>query len=433
MKIIHTSDWHLGNKMHDIDRNGEHSAFLRWLKEEIVRQNAQALIIAGDIFDTANPPTDARAQYHDFLSSLLTTSCKNVLIIGGNHDSAALLDSEKSILAALNIQVIGSVSNLLPSQMVFELKDKDSKTGAICALVPFAREAELRKYIEEDNAKEGLVCDTAYSHIYAKVLTEAQKLRGQNKIPLILTGHLYASELEGRFEGLTEEQSGDDGRRKLDVVGNLGLVHSNIFPKEFDYVALGHIHYSTRVAKNPRIRYSGSPFVMGFDEASIKRVVLCVDFDDKTEPVITPIEVPQTFVYRRLNGDFNTIKTLLEEYDKTPPTKQTYLELYYKYQDGINIDDMLEESISRLQEKNVFVVSRRVQQLGEGLSFSQGYSMEEIANLNPVDIFKSLILQKSLFNTAEKTQEDIDKEKEEILKKYLPLFTKTFEELGENL
>ena len=106
MKFIHTADWHLGNSMHDIDRQKETEQFLAWLKERIVELGAQCLVIAGDIFDTTNPPIEARRQYFRFLASLLETDCKNIVLIGGNHDSGALLDAPRDLLEALNIQMV---------------------------------------------------------------------------------------------------------------------------------------------------------------------------------------------------------------------------------------------------------------------------------------------------------------------------------------
>ena len=106
--------------MHDIDRTFEVKAFFEWLKGEIVLENAEALVVAGDIFDTVNPSTEAKTIFHDFLFSLLGTCCKNVVIVGGNHDSGMLLDSEKSLLSALNIFIVGSAANLKIEDMVSE-------------------------------------------------------------------------------------------------------------------------------------------------------------------------------------------------------------------------------------------------------------------------------------------------------------------------
>ncbi len=93
MKFIHTADWHLGNRMHEVDRKAESQFFLRWLKEQIVLQEAETLVIAGDIYDVINPSSEAENLYYSFLASLSGTCCRNIIIVGGNHDSGAKLDS----------------------------------------------------------------------------------------------------------------------------------------------------------------------------------------------------------------------------------------------------------------------------------------------------------------------------------------------------
>ena len=98
MKLIHTADWHLGNQMHDINRTEEYRHFFKWLKEKIIQEKAEVLVISGDVFDVANPSVEARKLYFDFLSVLDETECSNIVIIGGNHDSGNLLDAPKQIL-----------------------------------------------------------------------------------------------------------------------------------------------------------------------------------------------------------------------------------------------------------------------------------------------------------------------------------------------
>lgn len=488
MKFFHTADWHLGNRMHDIDRTEEVRAFFCWLRGKIVGEGAEALVIAGDIFDTANPSNEARTMYHDFLCSLLGTCCKNVVIVGGNHDSGMLLDSEKSLLRTLNIFVVGSAANLEPADMVFELKNGDGEAVAVCAAVPFLRESELRRFYAE-NPEDGTFCDRAYGALYEQVCLEAEKLRAGKNIPLIATGHLYAANLEGRFENFKKEVSCDDGRRMLDVVGKLGCVHRGIFPEKFDYVALGHIHYSTRVAQCEKIRYSGSPFVMGFDEAAVPRVVLSVEAE-KGSCSVKKIQVPRTVEFRRVSGDCETIRRELEKYleekplaekalGEKPLEKETlekkslekmplgelvfdfdggaedenralsckndgengckksdeksggvFLEIYYKKEAGINIHDELEELINRLEEKNVYVVSRRVQESGEGWKNSGDYfDMEEMASLKPEKVFESFILSKCQVLTEGKSSEEVEKEKKEFLNTFLPVFVECFEKM----
>lgn len=502
MKFFHTADWHLGNRMHDIDRSEEVKDFFCWLKDKIVEDGAEALVVAGDIFDTANPSNEARTMYHDFLCSLLGTCCKNVVIVGGNHDSGMLLDSEKSLLRTLNIFVVGSAANLEPADMVFELKNGDGEAVAVCAAVPFLRESELRRFYAE-NPEDGTFCDRAYGALYEQVCLEAEKLRAGKNIPLIATGHLYAANLEGRFENFKKEVSCDDGRRMLDVVGKLGCVHGGIFPENFDYVALGHIHYSTRVAQCEKIRYSGSPFVMGFDEAAVPRVVLSVEAE-KGSCSVKKIQVPRTVEFRRVSGDCETIRRELEKYleDEPPEDKpleektlvaealekkslvkkpvgellfdfdgtggqngsagdencdgnckkgdeqkgsknsvknagknaekrgEVFLEIYYKKEPGINIHEELEELINRLEEKNVYVVSRRVQESGEGWQNpGDFFDMEEMASLKPEKVFESFILSNCQVLTEGKSLEEVEEEKQKFLDTFLPVFVECFEKM----
>ncbi len=446
MKFIHTADWHLGNKMHGVDRNAETQAFLLWLRDKIIEENAETLVVSGDIFDTINPPIEARKQYNDFLASIINTCCKNVIITGGNHDSAALLDSQKELLEPLNIHIVGSLANKAAKDMIYELKDKEGNVNAICAAVPFARENELFTSIEDGSIKQeessSSFSDRAYSALYRQVADECIKLRAERNIPIIATGHLYAADLEGRFEGEEgAKENADDGVRVLDVTGNLGAVHVGIFPKEFSYVALGHIHYCTRVALNDRIRYSGSPFVMGFDEAHIPHYVLSVEITP-SETVsnadsvnVKKIESPRFNMFRRISGDSKTIKDELLKYKNrsdrtnlyTDLYTDVYIEIYYKKEDGININDELDELVEELQKQKVYIVSRRIQDID--IRSYKDFDGEEVKNLEPEEIFKSLILSKCNVS-FEGTTEEIKEKESAYVNKYLDLFIETFNEFS---
>ncbi len=430
MKIIHTADWHLGNKMHEINRLSEAASFLDWLKSCIESQGAEALIVAGDIFDTVNPPVEARRLYCRFLASLAGTCCKNVVITGGNHDSGALLDSEKEILAALNVHVVGSASDLRTEDFVFELFDAEGKAFAVCAAVPFMREIELRDYFDSP-VEPGKFSDSAYGALYSKVCAAAEKIRAGRKIPLIATGHLYAADLEGRQIGLADEKKADDGTKLIDVVGNLGSVHAGVFPENFDYVALGHIHYCSMVAKNPSIRYSGSPFVLGFDEAKIPRCVLAVDFSDENpgEKSVEKIPVPSFFEFKRICGNSASIKKELEKIIKNPPEKNTYIELYYVHESSLDIREELEDCLSKLPE-NTAVVSWKVQD-SKAIMTSDFYDMDmdELKSFSEEEIFKSLIISKLKIPEGA-GEEESEKIKNDTLEKFLPLFKQLSAELS---
>ena len=425
MRFIHTADWHLGNQMHEIDRRGEAEAFLRWLKNLIVEKNAATLVIAGDIFDTANPSLEARRLYYTFLASLVDSCCKNVIIIGGNHDSAPMLDSARELLEVLNIRVVGSINNLLPSQICFELNDSEEKACGICMALPFVREVELRNLLSEsEKCSDGDLYTKVYQKIYTLAFEEAEKLRAGRPLPVIATGHLYAADLEGRLSGKKSSEKCDDGMKVLDVLGTLGNVPASVFPP-VDYVALGHIHYSSMVAKNPAIRYSGSPFVMGFDEASQPHHVLCVDVEKAGEASLNveKIETPKTYLYRRISGTLSEIKKKLEEFSKNSKSekgeenKPLYIEVCYKRELGVSAQDYLADAIKSLPE-NVSVVSWKITDSEKILSSSlENFEASEIKNLDDREIFTQLILSKSGLSAE-------SEEGKAAVEKFLPLFMK---------
>ena len=394
MKLIHTADWHLGNQMHDINRTEEYRHFFKWLKEKIIQEKAEVLVISGDVFDVANTSVEARKLYFDFLSVLDETECSNIVIIGGNHDSGNLLDAPKQILKKLNIHVVGSACNIQIEDMVFELKDKNQNVIGICAAVPFAREVELRSFLNDIDDCDSALSDRGYSILYKKVYECAEKLRSSRKIPLISTGHLHASGLDGLRSDENESKI-DDGVKNLDVIGNLGKVHSNVFPKEFDYVALGHIHYHTMVSKNNRIRYSGSPVVMGFDECRIKKGVLSVEISDEVKVKFLHFDEP-LYVYERLQGTIDEIIERLSEYSSINIEKENFLELCYKPEVNRDIDFEIEETVKNLPEK-IHIVSQKI--LSESMQNInlQGFSEFQSGDISDFDeesIFKSLIRAK---------------------------------------
>ena len=200
-------------------------------------------------------------------------------------------------------------------------------------------------------------------------------------------------------------------------------MHANVFPEGFDYVALGHIHYSTIVDKQPRIRYSGSPFVLGFDEAHLPRHVLVGEINKEqdsgelfstNELEIKKIEVPSFVKFKRLSGTCKDIKEELEKLKSSCKDKNTitYIELYYKWEQGVNIYEELEEISADLPE-NICVVNRKMQDTKSILSGKiDNFGSEELKNLNAEEIFKSLILSKKQFEGDD----------EDAVTKYLPYF-----------
>lgn len=294
MKILHTSDWHIGHALYGKKRNEEHEKFLTWLCGQIKERNIGALIVSGDVFDTNAPGGAAQKIYYDFLTSLLGTCCKTVVIVAGNHDSPGLLEAPSGVLERLNIYTIGLASE--PQRHVITMTGSDGAPEAICCAVPYLRKNEMVR-VEDDNVSSDEKIVSATAAFYHSVAEESVKLRESlgKKLPIIATGHLFA-------QGVTRTEG--DGVREL-YVGSLGQVGADIFPEEFDYVALGHIHGEQCVMGKENIRYSGSPLHMSFSELNKNKYILELDTDNGIS--IDKIEVPVFQSMKSVSGDYADI------------------------------------------------------------------------------------------------------------------------------
>jgi exonuclease SbcD len=276
MRLLHTSDWHLGHVLHEHERLGEHAAFLEWLGAQLVAQEADALLVAGDVFDTANPSAEAQRLFYDFVVRARAAQPHLALvIIGGNHDSPARLDAPGPLLRSLGVHVVGGMPSD-PASLVVPLVRR-GETLAQVAAVPFLRVADLPQLPERQGADRLIEGVRA---VYAAALARArgQLGRGQH---LLAMGHCY---LAG---GLTSERS----ERKI-LVGNQHALPADLFPDDVAYVALGHLHRAQHVAREG-IRYAGSPLPMSLDEAGYAHQVVRVDLDGGSVK-LEALRVPRT-------------------------------------------------------------------------------------------------------------------------------------------
>jgi exonuclease SbcD len=406
--------------MHDIDRAEETKEFLGWLKERIVEFGAECLVVSGDIFDTANPPIEARRMYFKFLASLLDTCCRNIVLVGGNHDSGTLLDAPRDLLDALNIQMVGSLGERPVEELVKELTDASGNVIGISAAVPYVREMELRRFRPEESTED--FAQTTYNGLYNAVYEAAEKKRAGRDIPIVATGHLYASKLEGRPENDEGKDAKEHGMR--DIVGNLGTIPVSVFPEGFDYVALGHIHYTTKVAQNPKVRYSGSPFVLGFDEAKIPHHILEIELKKGEEPKVQKIETPQYFQFVRVSGTIEEIIMQLNQLKSAPADKPLKVEVVFDYTPGVNINEVLASVLEGAPFEVVSKKANRADALTAD-SFSDE-TLESVDELRDEDIFKLLMMSR---NGVKEMDESLKKDYDD----YLPLFMQVVEEVkGEN-
>jgi DNA repair protein SbcD/Mre11 len=293
MKILHTADWHLGKKLYKQELTEEHQLFFEWLIETIRERKIDVLLISGDIFDLSNPPTEARALYYWFLRKMIEQKCK-IIITGGNHDSASMLNAPKDILALLDVVVIGGATANIEDEII------DLGEVVICA-VPYLRDMDIRQAIQAESVQGRVeaVRNGIKNHydMLANICRE-----GYANTPVIAMGHLYA---QGSITS--------DSEREIQI-GNLAAFGEADFSETFDYVALGHIHRPQQVGGKAHIRYSGSPIALSFSERKDLKIVIELEISEGKIQKIEDIAVPKFRILKKMTGDFQKIKSLLTNF-----------------------------------------------------------------------------------------------------------------------
>ncbi len=353
MKILHTADWHLGRALYGRKRYEEFSAFLDWLAQTIEDKKVDTLLVAGDVFDTSTPSNRAQELYYRFLCRVAASCCRHVVVIGGNHDSPTFLNAPKELLRALNIYVIGSMTEALDDEVL--VLSTDGKPETIVCAVPYLRDKDIRtiepgETIDDKNAKliQGL------KKHYADVCSIAEQKQaefrnaGYNAIPIIAMGHLFTA------GGKTVD---GDGVREL-YVGSLAHVTAEVFPSTIDYLALGHLHVSQVVGCAEHMRYCGSPIPMGYGEATHEKKVVLIEFNSTT-PNIQELPVPCFQELVRIVGSLDDIHAKLEELKKEESS--AWLEIEYTGSDIIgNLREMFDEAIANSAMEIRRIKNRRV-------------------------------------------------------------------------
>ena len=325
MRILHTSDWHLGQNFYSKSRAAEHAAFLDWLLETAQAQQVDAIIVAGDIFDTGAPPSYARELYYRFVVQLQQTGC-HLVVLAGNHDSVATLNESREILAFLHTTVVAA-AGCAP----FILKHRDGTPGAVFCPVPFLRPRDIV------TSQAGLSGSEKQQHLLAAITDYSQQqyqqacdLRGDAPLPIIASGHLT-----------TVGASKSDAVRDI-YIGTLDAFPAQNFPP-VDYIALGHIHRPQVIGGQQHIRYCGSPIALSFDETGKAKSVNLVTFADGRLADVTLLTVPVTQQLAVIKGDLAAIGQQLEQWRGSPASPPVWLDI------EITTDDWLTDMQRRIQ------------------------------------------------------------------------------------
>ncbi len=274
MKIITTSDWHIGNLFHGNDRLPEHKHFLKWLLTQIEEQRPDALLVAGDVFDNGNPSAAAQSAYYEFLADA-THVCPNmqIVITAGNHDSASRLEAPRALLTRHKVEIRGTVHrNWIQNEnggswevayedLMIPITDKNGEKAVVLA-VPYLRS----DVVQNASYSEGVNC-------FLRELT--QKARAKySDTPLVMMAHMYAKGADIATK---------DASEKI-VIGGQEEVNMEGWDEHPDYLTCGHIHKRQHIWNTDWARYTGSILPMSFAEIDYHHGVDIVTIEGGRKP-----------------------------------------------------------------------------------------------------------------------------------------------------
>ena len=387
MRILHTSDWHLGQHFMGKSRQAEHQALIDWLLVQVDVHAVDAVLIAGDIFDTGSPPSYARELYSQLVVRLHGVGIA-LLLLGGNHDSVATLGESRTMLACLNTTVVAAVDEAADQVVVLPLRGGIAEAGCIVCAIPFIRprdvmQSQAGQSAEEKQQSMQTAIQACYQSVYeAGLAVQLVLSKALGRIvPLIATGHLT-----------TVGASSNESVREI-YVGSLNAFPTSAFPP-VDYIALGHIHQPQKVGGLEHIRYCGSPIALGFDEARQQKEVLLVDVGADGLRAVTALPVPRFQPLVSISGSLATLAGAIGVVAREGSLeKPVWLEV------TVAEDDYLADLPARIEAMTQGLpveVLRVRRQRGNVTASLIGEVNETLDELSPDDVFARRLAQEKL-------------------------------------
>ncbi|MFK0087628.1 exonuclease SbcCD subunit D C-terminal domain-containing protein [Pseudomonas sp. NPDC090755] len=379
MRLFHTSDWHLGQTLHGQERDFEHACFLDWLLGQLKLRQPDALLIAGDIFDTVNPPVKAQERLYDFIVQAHEQQPKlNIVMIAGNHDSGSRIELPAPLMRRLRTHALGRVQwldeGVLDSErLLIPLTNARGKVAAWCLALPFLRPAEVTGPHLGDDYLRGI------GQVHERLIEAALERRKPGQA-LIAVSHAH----------MAGGSISQDSERSL-IIGNAEALPASLFSKDISYVALGHLHKPQRVNREERIRYSGSPIPLSFSEIGYPHQILEIELDGAKLASVESRLVPRAVALQRLGPA--PLAEILEQLAELPvvdlledPQRQPWLEVRVRLDEPQ--PDLRQQLESALHGKAVRLVRIGAEYAGnrsdEALDDS---ALVELGQMTPHELF----------------------------------------------
>jgi len=384
LRLLHTSDWHLGHTLHGVGREYEHARFLAWLLDRLESEAPDALLITGDVYETATPPARAERAFFDFLAEARRRRPDlDVVVIGGNHDSAQRLEAPAALLRALGVHVVASLPRGAGGEpevadLVAPLTDAAGAVAAWVAAVPFLRPTDLPA--PRDDAADPLIDGVA--RVYAAALAAAGERRAPGQA-LLATGHCYMT-------GATLSELSE--RRILG--GNQHALPVDLFPEDVAYAALGHLHRPQTVGERVGVRYAGSPIPLSLSEVDYPHQVVRVDLEGERLAAVAPLLVPRAVEVRRvpasepapLDDVLALLEALPERDPEVPAERRPLLEVRVRVEaPEPGLRRRVEEALAGKAPR---LVKLAVERSDAGASLADAQPQARLAEIEPGDVFR---------------------------------------------
>ena len=380
IKILHTSDWHLGKKLYQFKNPKEQELFLDWLLERIIQLNIDFLIVAGDIFDVPRPNAKSVSLFYRFLHQIESKTLCKALIIAGNHDCGQFLETPSELIEHENIFLIGRPKkNFDDHILILSPRDSSKKDKIKFSLLPYFRTHEMINLMKEHEHDE-----------LVPFLNDLFTQLGQHyKQDESILGHiLIAHHLFGSFEYSGSEQ--------MLALSGIDSISPSLLENHFDYVALGHIHRPQVIRKrSPHIYYSGTPYPLRFSEKEQKSLAL-LTFSSHQEFTKEIIPIPQYRLLSSIKTDLEHLEenlNLIKEKHQSYPLKCALeLNITLKKPDS-TIADFVREA---LKDSNTQLISLFIHHQDKNNQDDEESveDLEKIQNLSTIELFKSFYQKK---------------------------------------
>jgi exonuclease SbcD len=320
MKLLHTSDWHLGKRLNDFSRHEEQEAVMAEICDIAQRENVDAVLVAGDLFDTFNPPTEAVELLYRTLKRLSDNGKRAVIAIAGNHDSPDRIEAPDPLARECGIIFAGYPNSKIPCfELESGLKVINSSAGFIelklpnCAdnlrllLTPYANELRLKTFLGAEDSE--LALRETLSQAWKEKLSTTSSEKSVN----VLLTHLFIVK-EGAEQPLEPEDE-----KPILFVGGAQAIYSSDIPDNVQYAALGHLHRKQIIdTKNCPVVYSGSPLEYSFSEANQQKYCILVEVEADKQAM--PTEIPLTAGKKLHRKQFEDIDLAVNWLTENPDT-----------------------------------------------------------------------------------------------------------------